>query len=1228
LHGKRERWNLIFLDYRKSASDLEEVFQRHNDRYWGGYSGARNTLIFPLRSPGGEILGRTTLRSAEEGPYLSGLLGGYRGSAAGLLALGLAVLLGTVCRRWLHTGDAGGGGAAAAFLAGTILLWLIRMVLSRGGFPQRIWELEAFDFSTFASRRLFDLISSPADLFLTAVVTVLQALLLALLLRHLARRWERPETTGVLGAWSAVVVLGLLATAVALGNGFGRVVRHVVSNSRIDLLSVELTSPGLDRLLILGSLLLLLLALLWILAAMAAVAGSRLGWPTMRPVSPVGLPGGLSLRVALLPAVGLATLVLYPILLHANSAALSTFFVNNLKPQVLDHRGLREAALARSMETVAGDPRLGEQLAHGTVQDGTGAAFDTWLRTALADEGFDSSVMIIEAGGVPIGRFSLNMPFLPSLDAMSRHAPELPRKEIFQGEYGQEEVLHGAVEVRYRGMTVGLAVLHVVDRYHNLPFLTSIDPYTRIFRSVRRRAPEKPAAVEPVLFVYTASGEGVPAAGVSPPALPEALSSPLPPEGEWHAVPSADGSAVQLLFFQGPGEIFALGYPAPGWLDRLGGFVRLLLLFETGGFLVLLAGFLVSALNDPFRLHPSTLVEYLGRSYYRKLLASFLVASLAPLLVLAVFLEGMVNREIRKEIAARGRHTLESARAILSSAATMPDGTRMLVDDGVVGTVTDLVGQDLNLYLGERLQATSRRELVASGLLTSMLPGPVYRGLFLEGREYVSTPVEHGAVAHTLLATALPEHVLGERAALTLALGVRPGEVEARVAQVGEAILIATVTLVVLLALTGYMVARRFAAPIGRLVDATGLLARGKLDTQVIAETRDETARLVYSFNAMARALRDQQEALRKERDYIEKILENATTGVVTLDGNTIVKINPAAAEMLRGDGLPRNGMNLRQFLAGDAGLQEISRAFEEAGDPPHPPYRFEVTVSRQLEEASEDQRRLRSVLLPFAQEDQQGRILLLEDITDVVRSNRLLAWAEMARRIAHEIKNPLTPIQLSAQHLQRLHAQLGPECLPDEFAASLDECTAITLQQVTRLREISAEFSTYARIPEIQLQPTDPAQFLEEVLHPYAVLLPDNVRLERRVEPGLPLVPLDANLMKRILVNLVENSLQAMPDGGTLLVAASRCSHNGCERLELSVSDTGSGVPQEDIDKMFEPYFSTKEHGTGLGLSIARKAVEEHGGTIRAERRAEQGTTLRIWLPLETDDAAGDATD
>ena len=325
-----------------------------------------------------------------------------------------------------------------------------------------------------------------------------------------------------------MAVVMLVGLGVALGNGFGRAVRHVVSHTRIDLLSIQLTRPGTDRVLILAAMMLALLALLWILAATTALMASRLGWSTLQPVSRAGLPGGLSFRMSLLPGVALATVVLYPILVHAHTAALTSFFENNLKPQVRDHRALREAALRRSMETVAGDSRLGEALALGTVQDGTGAAFDTWLRTALADEGFDSSVMILEAGGVPIGRFSLNMPFLPPLEEGGPYVAEMPRKEFFQGQYGQEEALRAAVEIRHRGMTVGLAVLHVLDRYQNLPFLTSIDPYTRIFRSVRRRAPDEESTAEPVLFVYSRAGEAMPSGADAVNSMPRTVAFDTP----------------------------------------------------------------------------------------------------------------------------------------------------------------------------------------------------------------------------------------------------------------------------------------------------------------------------------------------------------------------------------------------------------------------------------------------------------------------------------------------------------------------------------------------------------------------------------------------------------------------------------------------------------------------------------------------------------------------------
>jgi two-component system nitrogen regulation sensor histidine kinase NtrY len=251
-------------------------------------------------------------------------------------------------------------------------------------------------------------------------------------------------------------------------------------------------------------------------------------------------------------------------------------------------------------------------------------------------------------------------------------------------------------------------------------------------------------------------------------------------------------------------------------------------------------------------------------------------------------------------------------------------------------------------------------------------------------------------------------------------------------------------------------------------------------------------------------------------------------------------------------------------------------------------------------------ERTVRARVVPFL--EGEGIILLLEDVTETVRSNRLAAWAEMARRIAHEIKNPLTPIQLSAEHIRRVYAEGSPG-----FAEVLEECLMTIMAEVANLREISSEFSTYARIPTPRREPTDVRALLEEVVRPYKGAAPPGISLRLDLADDLPAMEVDRSLMGRALVNLIENALQAMPKGGSLSVRARR---DG-DHVAVEVADTGVGMDPVALGKIFEPYFSTKDTGTGLGLAIARKAVEEHGGTIEVASEAGAGTTMRILLPV-----------
>jgi signal transduction histidine kinase len=228
---------------------------------------------------------------------------------------------------------------------------------------------------------------------------------------------------------------------------------------------------------------------------------------------------------------------------------------------------------------------------------------------------------------------------------------------------------------------------------------------------------------------------------------------------------------------------------------------------------------------------------------------------------------------------------------------------------------------------------------------------------------------------------------------------------------------------------------------------------------------------------------------------------------------------------------------------------------------------------------------------------------------TDLERSNRLAAWADMARQVAHEVKNPLTPIQLSAEHLQRVYGDPRTD-----FRSVLETCTATILRQVRTLRGIVTEFSAFARPPRLQRDPVDLGQLAREAALPYRTGLPPDVTLGVREEPGLPTVAADRRLVERAIVNLIENALTAVGEAGVIELAVRR---SGPERVEVSVRDSGPGIDADVLPRVFEPYFSTRTAGSGLGLALVRKIAEGHGGGADLESAPGQGTLVSFWLPL-----------
>src|SRR5690606_11312847 len=226
----------------------------------------------------------------------------------------------------------------------------------------------------------------------------------------------------------------------------------------------------------------------------------------------------------------------------------------------------------------------------------------------------------------------------------------------------------------------------------------------------------------------------------------------------------------------------------------------------------------------------------------------------------------------------------------------------------------------------------------------------------------------------------------------------------------------------------------------------------------------------------------------------------------------------------------------------------------------------------------------------------------------ELERTHRLEAWAEMARQVAHEIKNPLTPIQLNAEHLRRVHADRGEPLSP-----VLEECVGTILTQVRLLRQIASEFSSFASSPTARPAPVDVAPLIRDTIDPYRLGLGDRIQFDVDVPRTLPPVVIDRTLVARALTNLVENALHAMPDGGTIRVHAA--ASNGVVRI--TVADTGVGMDAEALSRAFEPCFPPKATGTGLGRPSAKRNVERSGGTIKVDSERDRGTTVEITLPI-----------
>lgn len=426
-----------------------------------------------------------------------------------------------------------------------------------------------------------------------------------------------------------------------------------------------------------------------------------------------------------------------------------------------------------------------------------------------------------------------------------------------------------------------------------------------------------------------------------------------------------------------------------------------------------------------------------------------------------------------------------------------------------------------------------------------------------------------------------------------------------------------TLTLTLLLALLSalalaFLLSDRLSAPLNALVEGTRAVAAGDFSQRAAVASRDELGMLTQSFNSMTLQLAEartqaerNQEQVAHAKAYLESILANLSAGVLAFDDRLRLRsANPSAAHILGVDCAPLVGCRPQQWGERDASLSPLARAIAGAFERAAGSAEWEQQIEREVKGGSQVLL-LRGTRLP--QGADTGSVVVFDDVTHLLQAQRDAAWAEVARRLAHEIKNPLTPIQLSAERLQvKLEAKLAAA-----DAEILARATQTIINQVAALKRMVDAFSQYARTPEPSMHELDVNALVRDVLTLYESL-GSSIRLE--LARDLPPVIGDAAQLTQVIHNLLQNAQDALADTAAPSIVIASEAAGGMVRF--SISDNGSGFPEHLMQRAFEPYVTTKPGGTGLGLAVVKKIVEEHGGEVAIRNVVPHGARVTVSLP------------
>ena len=631
---------------------------------------------------------------------------------------------------------------------------------------------------------------------------------------------------------------------------------------------------------------------------------------------------------------------------------------------------------------------------------------------------------------------------------------------------------------------------------------------------------------------------------------------------------------------------------------------------------------------------------------------------IAPLVIVYLFSLDFINRGIDSWFRVEIKQGLNDAVVLSRSALDLRLREQAHRTEIFARSLRELQGTALLQRLDEERRATEAKEIIvydaygraaavssATPLAQQPAPSPPEVALQLAaGRSYVSlnslpngqysietaAPIADAVAAHAGRRYVLIHYEVPQELS-ALAEGVQHTSSQyGDLSAVREPLKISfrlTLTLVVLLTLLAAIYgaiysAQRLTRPVQDLIAGTRAVGKGDLGTRLPLSSRDEMGLLVHSFNDMTKRLRRASEeamrsrqAVERERERLAIILSRLSTGVIVTDRElTVHSANQSAGTILGTSFADAAGQHLTQLPPGTARLTTFISELRARLTAGWDEWREQLTLPG---EAGERGLLWACTRLPD-ERDLGGVVIVFDDITALLSAQRDAAWGEVARRLAHEIKNPLTPIQLSAERLRR--KLLGG--MNAEDAQLLERATHTIVQQVDAMKQMVNAFSEYARAPDMKLQHFNLNQLVTEVAELYRLQDPSaEIRLE--LDPALPEIEADRGRVRQILANLITNGIEALAGvkGGCVEISTLQQRAEGAATAVICVRDNGPGFRKEILGRLFDPYVSGKPRGTGLGLAIVKRIVEEHGGRVEAENRPEGGARILVFLPVSDQD-------